>query len=126
MEKSHDKLEQITNKWVEEAGIEQPSANFVSNVMGVIDAKATRKQVYRPLISRKAWLWVAAMAVASIALIYYLPEGQNSLFTNLEAPLLSFERPFQGVELSKTMIYAIGFLALFLVQIPFLKRKYIN
>ncbi len=126
MEKSHDKLEKITSKWVEEAGVEQPSPNFVNNVMGVIDAKASRQQVYRPLISLRGWLWVAALVVGSIALVYYLPEGQNGLFTNLEAPSVSFERPFQGVELSKTMIYAIGFLALFLVQIPFLKRKYIN
>lgn len=127
MENTHDNLEQITNEWVEDAGLEQPSANFVRNVMDVIDAKATSKVVYRPLISVKAWMWVAALLIGSIALIYFLPEGQNRLFEGLDtASLPTINRPFSGVEISKNMVYAIAFLALFLVQIPFLKKRYIN
>ncbi|MEM7186805.1 MAG: hypothetical protein AAF466_09115 [Bacteroidota bacterium] len=127
MENTPENIEKLTNKWVAEAGIQQPSKGFARQVMDAIDAKSTVKQVYRPLISLKAWGWVAALIIGTWVLLQYMPEGQQSFVSGLEtSDLPTVEHLFQNFKLSKTMVYAIGFMALFLVQIPFLKRRFIN
>ncbi|MEM7087002.1 MAG: hypothetical protein AAF489_12510 [Bacteroidota bacterium] len=127
MENSPREIEKLTTEWVEEAGIEQPSLDFVHNVMEVIEASTTKQKVYRPLISGKGWSLVAGLFVAILAVVYLLPAGEAPLFKALDwSGLPSLQNPFENLQVSKPMLYAIGFLTLFLVQIPFLKRKFIN
>lgn len=127
MENSPKEIEKLTQGWVEEAGIEQPSLGFVSNVMGAIDVSASKSKVYRPLISGRGWSLVAALFVVCLAVAYFFPSGEFRYLENVEWPSLSsLQNPFEGMSVSKPMLYAVGFLALFLVQIPFLKRKFIN
>ena len=127
MENSSKKIEKLTQEWVKEAGIEQPSLGFVHNVMDSIEVSASQAKVYQPLISRRGWGLIAILFIASLVAIYLLPLGESPYFGNLDfSNLPTFENPFEGVEVSKPVLYAVGFLALFLVQIPFLKRKFIN
>jgi hypothetical protein len=125
MEKPSKNIEKITQDWVREAGLEQPSSAFVQNVMDAIEKRSATQKVYRPLISRRGWGMVAAVFVVGVALLYLFPIGEVSYFNDLKlAEVSSIKNPFAGLEVSKTMVYGIGFLALFLVQIPFLKRRF--
>jgi len=127
MEKPSKNIEKITQDWVREAGLEQPSSAFVRNVMNAIEKKSATQKVYRPLISRWGWGMVAAVFVVSVTLLYLFPIGELNYFNNVNlAEVPTIKNPFAGLEVSKTMIYGIGFLALFLVQIPFLKRQFAN
>jgi len=127
MDKQSEKFEKLTQKWVSEAGVEQPSSSFVSNVMQAVEQRAKMQKEVRPLVSKRAWMGVAAFIVGVAALFYFFPTGDTSYLEKLplnEIP--QFNNPFKGLEVSKPMVYAIGFLALFLVQIPFLRRRFIN
>ena len=127
MEKSSKHIDKITQDWVEEAGIEQPSFGFANNVMRAIEAKAVREKVYRPLISLRGWGLVAAFFVVSVVLLYYIPIGEIPYLKNMDITNVpSIKNPFAGLEVSKTMVYAVGFLVLFLIQIPFLKKQFVN
>jgi len=127
MENSPKEIEKLTQAWVEEAGIEQPSLNFTHNVMDVIDARTSTSKVYRPLISGKGWSLVAVVFIASLVAVYLFPSGEFRYLKDIDfSTLPSIQNPLEGMSVSKPMLYAFGFLALFLVQIPFLKRKFIN
>ena len=127
MENSPKEIEKLTQQWVEEAGIEQPSLDFVQKVMDAVDVSASKSKVYRPLISRRGWSLVAALFVASMVVVYFFPLGEFRYMESVDfSNLPSIQNPFEGMQVSKPMLYAVGFLALFLVQIPFLKRKFIN
>lgn len=127
MENSPKEIEKLTQDWVKEAGIEQPSADFVHNVMDAINAGVSTSKVYRPLISRRGWSLVAALFIASLVVVYFFPLGEFRYSEMMDlSKLPTFQNPFEGMNVSKPMLYAVGFLGLFLVQIPFLKRKFIN
>lgn len=127
MENSPKEIEKLTQEWVQEAGIEQPSLDFVHNVMDAINVSAKKSKEYRPLISRRGWSLVAALFIGSLAVVYFFPLGEFRYLETMDfSKLPSIQNPFEGINVSKPMLYAVGFLALFLVQIPFLKRKFIN
>ncbi|NND63120.1 MAG: hypothetical protein HKN48_07975 [Flavobacteriaceae bacterium] len=122
MEKQFDHLEEFTKKVMKESGLEQPSKGFAASVMNKIIEEG-KTVTYTPLISKRGWFIAAILIIACASLFFFLPETEASFITKLPKPELSFAGTFfKDLELSKTMIYGIGFLALFLVQIPFLKR----
>jgi len=127
MEDSPKEIEKLTQKWVKEAGIEQPSLDFVQKVMDAVDVSASKSKAYRPLISGRGWSLVAILFITSLVAVYLLPLGESGYLKSIDwSNLPSIQNPFEAIKVSKPMLYAIGFLTLFLVQIPFLKRKFIN
>lgn len=127
MEEPSKNIEEITREWVKEAGIQQPAAGFVNGVMSFIEAKAAPNKGYQPLISLRGWGVVSMVFLAAIVLLLLFPIGGVNYFENMDIPNFSeVKNPFAGLEVSKTMIYGFGFLALFLIQIPFLKRRFVN
>ena len=55
--------------------------------------------------------------------VYFNPASNMYDVGNLTfTEKLNIKYPFEGLTLSKTTAYAIGVMALFLLQIPFLKR----
>jgi hypothetical protein len=127
MEEPSKNIEEITQKWVEEAGIEQPSGDFVSSVMTAIEAKTAPQTRYKPLISVGGWSVVLAIFVTTIVVLLLFPIGNLGIFDITSyTNLADFKNPFAGLKVSKIMIYGIGFLALFIIEIPFLKRQFMN
>lgn len=127
MEDSSKNMENITQKWVKEAGIEQPSQGFSIKVMDAIQLKQQQVKVYQPLISARGWGIVAALFIISLVTVYFFPLADASYLSDLDlSKVPTIENPFKDMQVSKTMVYGIGFLALFLVQIPFLKRRFIS
>ena len=127
MEDSPKEIEKLTQEWVKEAGIEQPSLDFVQKVMDAVDVSASKSKVYHPLISGRGWSLVAILFITSLVAVYLLPLGESGYLKTIDwSNLPSIQNPFEAINVSKPMLYAVGFLTLFLVQIPFLKRKFIN
>ena len=122
MEEQFKNIDKLTEKLVKEAGIHKPSANFLNNVMLAVEQKSI-KRVYEPLISRSTWWIIGILSVALLIVLFIFPFTQLPFVSDLElSQKLNFENPFSGIEFSKTTVYAVGFLGLFLIQIPFLKR----
>ena len=122
MEEPSSKSDAFTRKIVKEAGLSKPSPDFLSNVMEAVNQTAVAPvKVYQPLLSKVAWLVFSAFLLGSMALLYFLPEGEVSFFDKINFDRFSFELPSMDFHFSKTFIYGLGVLALFVIQIPFLK-----
>jgi len=121
MEKPSKDVQKLTQNWVNEVGVEQPSPSFVNDVMKRIELNTAKSGVYKPLVSKKAWVLVTTVVIGGIILLFLYPTGEPSY---VQAKLLEevskVKNPFRGVEISKTLMYAVGCLALFLIQVPFL------
>ncbi len=123
MEKPSKDFEEFTQKMIREAGVSKPSPDFTDRVMEAIAAKTVHAKVYRPLIARRTWNLLAIIAIVGLIGVYFLPVASNPFFENLEiSQKIGFNFSFPEFKTSKTFTYALGFLALFLVQIPFLKH----
>ena len=121
MDKPSRKEELFTKKIVKEAGLSKPSFDFTQRVMAVVSAQKATQNIYQPLISKRTWAIVAATAIICLFFILLIPIENESFFSALKLhERLQFSLP--QLELSKTLTYAIGFMALFLLQIPFLKN----
>lgn len=120
-------IEKFTKDILNEIGLEKPSASFVGNVMNIVNLPITEKKtVYKPLISKKVWILIAACFVGILTLAFTLPTD-NSLFdiigfninTNISFNFL------KGISLSNPFIYAlIVFGLLLLVQVYMLKNNF--
>ena len=129
MEKQSKNIDRITKKIIKDAGLEQPSTDFFSNVMEAIESQSTSaSMVYQPLISKKIWMLLSALIAVVLVLLFIFPVfSETSLINPITIPeqfKFSFNLP--EIKLSKTTIYGVGFLSLFLLQIPFLKRQLNN
>jgi hypothetical protein len=123
MEEQFNNMDRLTKKYVKDAGVHQPSGNFLMNVMTALEEKKSHAIVYQPLISKKAWWIIGSIALASIVVLYLYPTSSISYLNEIDlTKKLAFENPFQNIKFSKTLVYGIGFLGLFLLQIPVLKR----
>jgi len=129
MEKESKNIDRITKKIIKDGGLEQPSPDFFSNVMEAIASQSTSpSMVYQPLISKKVWMLLFVLTAAVLVLLFIFPVfSETSLINPITIPeqyKFSFNLP--KMKLSKTAIYGVGFLSLFLLQIPFLKRQLNN
>lgn len=123
MEEPSKHFDQTTAKWVKEAGLEKPSFDFTTQVMQKVAAKNITVAP-KSLIPRWGWLVIAAFFVGAIVLLYGNQPSQPGLIEGyLADKSLAIENPFKGMAIPKTFFYGVGFLALFLLQIPFLKKQ---
>ncbi len=122
MEEQYKNIDRLTKKIVEDAGMHSPSVNFLDNVMSAVEAKSVQK-TYEPLISKKAWMVIAALFIGWLGILYFYPATQLNFIKELNlSQRFSIKNPLAGLQISKSLAYAIGFMALFLIQIPFLKH----
>ena len=122
MEKSNKEIEKSIYKLVKDAEIEQPSPNFLSNVMEAVSKHTVKQKVYQPLISKKVWFALAASLILGIVLLNIVPITSTGFLSQYAlTDQLSLNINLPEFKASKTMIYGIGFLGLFILQIPFIK-----
>ncbi|CAL65512.1 hypothetical protein [Christiangramia forsetii] len=120
MEKQFDREDELMKKLLNEAVTDKPSAGFKSRIMKTVEARNAEIKPYEPLISKTGWTSITAIFLLSMIGLSYL-YADISLFNDL-----SFEFPhlvnMPEINLSRSMQYAIAFVALFFLQVPFLKR----
>ncbi|WP_027395494.1 hypothetical protein [Aquimarina latercula] len=114
-------------KLVKEVGLENPSVDFLQNVMrSVENTSADQPLAYQPLISRKAWVVIGLIVIGILISLPFLSEGTWALrkFDLSLFSLFDFKNPFSDFRLHTTTAYGIIFLAiLFIVQITIIKRR---
>jgi len=120
MEKQFDREDTLMKRLLNEAGTEKPSADFKNRIMMKVEARNVEIRPYEPLISKTGWMSITVIFILSMVGLSYL-YADISLFNDF-----SFEFPrvleLPEIKLSRTMQYAIAFVALFFLQIPFLKK----
>ena len=123
MEEPFNKQDKILRDLLQESSLEKPSLDFSKAVMEKIQAKSP-VTAYKPLISKRSWGWIALVfLIASVGLYFYPESNWIDLDRGFVVEKLSGTTTFfPNVEISKTTLYAVVFLALFFIQIPFLKR----
>ncbi|WP_373059764.1 hypothetical protein [Zunongwangia sp. H14] len=109
--------EVLAEKIIKTAGLEKPSVNFSANVLKAI-ADRQRVTEYKPLISPGLWVAIAVVVLVTLIGLSMLTSGSSvsSYFSFMSSIA------FPQWNLSRTMIYAIAFVSLFFLEIPFLKR----
>ena len=124
MEKRSKDLHEFTQKRVKEAGLETAPVGLYQRIMNTVELIPVGQFIYKPLISKKAWIWIGVIALAILAILVLLPWGGSAYVGQVRESInFSWENPLANIKLSKTAIYAILGIGLFLLQIPILKRQ---
>jgi len=116
-------MDKFTKKWIQDGGLETPAPNFSDTIMKAISSSKKPVVVYSPLVNTKGWLFIAAMLIGVGVFLYFNPSDSNKWIDEIAIHNhMSFDLTFKSIQISKTMMYALGFLSLFFIQLPFLKR----
>ena len=119
------RLEKFVDQIMQGQALEQPSLDFESKVFSKINTPINSKVfVYKPLISKRAWLVILLVAVGLVANIYFgASTGNATIFDDLALPKLEFNvLESLNFNWSKSLIYAaITLLAMVGLQVPLLK-----
>ena len=122
MEPFKDPKDALTRKYMKEAGLDPAAEDTLMAIMDQITALNTYSLAYKPLISRKGWALILGGFVLFLIGIFWLPIERFYLNNLPELTSFNLSEYLSGIQMSSTTLYAIGFLGLFLVQLPFLKR----
>jgi hypothetical protein len=88
----HDSFERddLTRRIVQKAGAEEPSFNFTSSVMQkILAGSALPLSIYKPVISKKAWIVICLILVAGSLLFSFStssPAPAENIFTRYLTP----------------------------------------
>lgn len=125
MEERYNDIEKL----IKEVGLERPSSDFLSNVMNQVETSTIEESiVYKPLISKKAWMVIGSIVFICLSMMLFMSGGEGeSLFDKINLtpiPFEGFKNPLAELTLNKTTSYGIIFLILlFFVQVTMLKRR---
>ena len=120
MEEQFSKEDKLMKRLLKEAGAEKPTLDFKQNLMAKLAARERVIRPYEPLISKTAWLVIFSIGIFVIlGLNFWESDVDINFAFNFKLPqLIDFSR----ISISQNMLYAFGCVALFIVQIPFVKR----
>ena len=122
-----EEIDAFAKKYVKEILVETPSTDFTKNLMNSIAQleSVKSKVVYKPLISKKAWLVVALAIIA----VLFIPFGaqEEGLFTLPKFSFSILEKfnlsgVFENLSISNTTFIIAVMFGLFLsIQFVYLK-----
>lgn len=116
-------IDDLVKKMMASTSPEKPSLNFTDTVMSQIYALNTSKAfVYKPLISKSAWVFIAIGFVAVIFFVVFISSSEPSGWLKVLNNTLS-DLKFTSFKISKTAAYAFILLGLMVcVQVSLLKH----
>ncbi len=120
MEKQFSREDRLMKKLLNEAGTEKPSADFKKQIMMKVEARNASIKPYEPLISKAVWMALGGVLIASVLTLYFINSDVSFSYDLNFNFLKAIEIP--SMNLSRTMQIAIAFVALFFLEVPFLKR----
>lgn len=123
-------LDDLIKKVIKETPIEQTSFNFTETVMSQVGALSTSSvTTYKPLISKKAWVFIAVVFLLTIVYLFFENNHSTSPWLNaLDLSVLSdnkVTKALSNFSISNTLMYAIGFFGLMVcIQVTLLKQHF--
>ncbi len=129
--KQDKNIDDFSKYLLKDVGLETPSANFVTNVLNTINVENTMvsKAVYKPLISKIGWFFIAFSFIGLVAFFYSFNVESSIRFPVIDLSFLNKLMAiniFENIKLSKIFSFSfILFSVLVLVQLHFIK-KYFN
>jgi hypothetical protein len=121
MEEPYKNSEKLAKGWIQEVGLEKPSSSFEIKILQRIEAKRLLQKA-TPLISTKGWFVLGILFIVGSFLLYAYPSQKISFNNDLDWGIVNKFNSLGTISVSATTQYAFLFLALFLVQLPFLKH----
>jgi hypothetical protein len=123
MEKRSRNTDEFSRKVIKEAGLEQAPDGLYQRIMQTVELIPIGPFIYKPLISKKAWIGIAIGVIALLGILVFVPWGEATYSQQLREQMqFDWENPLSGITFSKTTVYAVLGMALFFLQIPLLKR----
>lgn len=130
MEQDKLELEAFMEKLLAEDIVESPSSGFTDRVMSSIKLIETSSAtIYQPLISQKAWGLIGLFSALLMLLVYFKKDETTSHWMSKVTSLQIDLNPLSSIDfnVSGTMSYALGLLALMLlIQVSVLKIYFNN
>lgn len=128
MEQTDKNKDLLARQLLKDAGLQKPSSNFSYTVLQAISKEEVTVAPYKPLIS-KSILWLSFLTIiVSCVLVFFLFEpSSTSILDGLtleDYKLPEYDLPV--FSFSNILLYAIGFMSLFILQVPFLKHYFIK
>jgi len=129
-DKETNYLDDLTRRVIKKTTIESPSFNFTDSVMSKVNAlHESRATVYKPLISKMAWVLIG---FGVLALVLYILFFGNKIETSNWIQSIDFSvlsninmNILPSFSISKTVTYSVLFFGLmFCIQIPLLKNHF--
>lgn len=128
MEQTDKNKDLLARQLLKDAGLQKPSSNFSYTVLQAISKEEVTVAPYKPLISKSIlWLFFLTIIVSCVLVFFLFEPSSTSIFDGLtlegyklpkyDLPVFSF---------SNILLYAIGFMSLFILQVPFLKHYFIK
>ncbi|RLD30026.1 MAG: hypothetical protein DRI75_01345 [Bacteroidetes bacterium] len=123
-------LDKLVKKVMKSSLLESPSLDFTANIMEKVEASAiSHITVYKPLISKRAWLLISILVIGSLSYGIF-GSGLEGLgwFDTIDFSIITNNKvteAISGITFSKTLMYAVGLCGLlFFVQIPMMKHYF--
>jgi hypothetical protein len=129
-EHTEQHLDKLANKVMQSSLLESPSLDFTANIMAEVEIYATSNiTVYKPLISKRAWLLISILVIGSLFYAIFGSGLENlGWFNSIDYSIISNNKvtdAISGITFSKTLMYAVGLCGLlFFVQIPMMKHYF--
>ena len=129
-ENKNKQLDAFLKKQIQELPLETPSKSFTANIMSALQTESAFSHIqYKPLISKKIWLAVAAVIVAVLLIPFQKQEGGLLEKVSIDFSFLdkiSFSGLLDGLTVSTTAFYGLLFFAIMIfVQVVYL-RGYVD
>lgn len=126
--KKVDQMDEFTKYVMDEAGLESPSKNFVSNIMAQVRKQPKFVATPAKLISPKMW-WLIGLAFTALS-IYLVLNWQDQILSNYSGVfddyLISLDSVYNGldvIQFSNTFVWCfLLFGVLLLVQGAIIKN----
>ncbi|MEP2934922.1 MAG: hypothetical protein ABJM06_04340 [Gilvibacter sp.] len=127
MEQSKHTWDSASKKVLNEAGLEKAPEDVMTNIMAAIATAGIHHIKYKPLISKKTLLLALLGFVALFVILIFSVPIEKYYMDGVDLTIGErFTAVLGSIKFSKTVLYGVGFLGLFLIQIPFLKRMLDN
>jgi len=124
-EHTNKPIEKLVDKVMKSSTLEAPSFDFTAKVMTqVLTDSKSGVTVYKPLISKTAW--VVLFLVATVLIVFSVYTNESYSLGLLEKVDLSkVPNLFSGIKISQTTMYSLLMFAIMLfIQVPLLKHYF--
>ena len=126
-EHTEQHLDKLAKKVMQSSLLESPSLDFTANIMAKVENSAiSNVTVYKPLISKRAWLLISILVIGSLSYVIFGNVEGVSWVDKVDFSIITNNKiaeTISGITFSKTLLYAIGLCGvLFFVQIPMMKH----